>query len=251
MDFDAWSRFSVLLVRPGALVMATPLFGTPFAPATVRLGLTVLLALVMAPVVPVPDVAAAGTMTWVVAREMVIGLALGLAIRVIVAVGEGAGQLAGYQVGLSYGAMIDPQSGVRNSTLAILYTNLTLVLCLLLGAHHEVIRAWMASYQALPVGAGSVDSSLGIVVARVLGFVFAGALRLAAPVIAVLMVVEVMMGLMSRAAPSLNLLIVGAPLRLPVGLLVVAASLAAMPALISRLLPRALELATAAAGAFR
>jgi len=166
-------------------------------------------------------------------------------------VGEGAGQLAGYQVGLSYGAMIDPQSGVRNSTLAILYTNLTLVLCLLLGAHHEVIRAWLASYQALPIGVGTVDSGLGVVVARVLGFIFAGALRLAAPVIVVLMVVEMMMGLMSRAAPSLNLLVVGAPLRLPVGLLVVAASLAAMPTLISRLLPRALELATAAAGAFR
>ncbi len=251
MDFDAWAGFSVLLVRPGALVMTTPLFGTPFAPATVRLGLTGLFAFAVAPVVAVPDVTAVSTMTWVVAREMAIGLALGLAVRILVAVGEGAGQLAGYQVGLSYGAMIDPQSGVRNSTLAILYTNLTLVLCLLLGAHHEVIRAWLASYQALPIGVGSVDSGLGIVVARVLGFIFAGALRLAAPVIAVLMVVEVMMGLMSRAAPSLNLLVVGAPLRLPIGLLVVAASLAAMPTLISRLLPRALELATAAAGAFR
>lgn len=231
--------------------MATPLFGTPFAPATVRLGLTVLLALVVAPFIPIPDVAQPGVMTWVVAREMAIGLAIGLAVRVMVAVAEGAGHLAGHQVGLSYGAMIDPQSGVRNSTLAILYTNLTLVLCLLLGVHHEVIRAWTASYDALPIGMGTVDASLGVVVARLLGFVFAGALRLAAPIIVVLLIVELMMGLMSRAAPSLNLLVVGAPLRLPIGLLVVAASLAALPTLITRLLPRAFELATAAASAFR
>jgi flagellar biosynthetic protein FliR len=81
--------------------------------------------------------------------------------------------------------------------------------------------------------------------------VFAGALRLAAPVIAVLIIVEVMMGLMSRAAPSLNLLVIGAPLRLPVGLLVVAASLVALPSLIRRVWPAALELAAAAAQAFR
>jgi flagellar biosynthetic protein FliR len=251
MDFETWARFGVLLVRPGALIMATPLFGTPFAPPPVRIGLTVLLAALIAPTVPVPDVSATGVMTWVVAREMAIGLSIGLAVRIIVAVAEGAGHLAGHQVGLSYGAMIDPQSGVRNSTLAILYTNLTLVLCLLMGVHHEVIRAWLASYAALPIGPGSVDPSLGLTVIRVLGVIFVGALRLAAPIITVLLVVEVMMGLMSRAAPSLNLLVVGAPLRLPVGLLVVAASLTALPTLVTRLVPTAFELAAAAAGAFR
>jgi len=251
MDFEVWGRMGVLLVRPGALIMSTPLFGTPFAPAPVRLGLTLLLALVAAPMVPVPPGAVDGALSWVVAREMGIGLALGLAVRVIVAVAEGAGQLAGYQVGLSYGAMLDPQSGVRNSTLAVLYTNLAMVLCLLIGVHHEVIRALLASYDALPIGVGSVDGAVGVVAARILGVVFAGALRLAAPVIAVLIVVEVMMGLMSRAAPSLNLLVIGAPLRLPIGLLVVAASLAGMPGLIRRMWPIAMELAVAAAQTFR
>jgi flagellar biosynthetic protein FliR len=103
----------------------------------------------------------------------------------------------------------------------------------------------------LPIGIGSVDAALVDLVAGALGLIFAGALRLAAPIIAVLMVVEVMMGLMSRAAPSLNLLVIGAPLRLPIGLLVVAASLAALPTLLMRLVPRAFELATAAAAAFR
>lgn len=251
MDFEAWGRLGILLVRPGALVMTTPLFGTPFAPTQVRLGLTVLFAMLVAPVVEVPALATTPAMSWVIGREMALGIAMGLSIRILVAVAEGAGQLTGYQVGLSYGAMLDPQSGVRNSTLAILYANLTLVLCLLLGVHHEVIRAWLASYEVLPIGVGSVDPSIGPLVARTLGFIFIGALRLAAPVIAVLMVVEVMMGLMSRAAPSLNLLVVGAPLRLPVGLLVAAAALAALPTLLTRLLPGALELAVGAARAFR
>jgi len=251
MDFDTWARFGILLVRPGALVITTPLLGTPFAPTTVRIGLTVLLALVAAPVTAVPDMTSAATMTAVVLRESAVGMALGLSVRIIVAAVEGAGHLAGHQVGLSYGAMIDPQSGVRNSTLAVLYSSLAIVICFLVGAHHDLIRAWLGSYAALPIGAGSVSATMGTVVAQSLAAVFAGALRLAAPVIAVLMIVEVMMGLMSRAAPSLNLLTVAAPLRLPIGLLVVAASLAAMPSLVARMWPHALQLAAAAAEAFR
>lgn len=251
MDFDVLGRFAVLLVRPGALVMATPLFGTPFAPAPVRLALAGVLALTAAPVVPVPTEVLSGAISLVVVRELMIGVALAFAIRLIVGAAEVAGQLSGYQVGLSYGAMLDPQSGVRNSTLAVLYTNLTLVLCLLMGVHHQVIRALFASYDAMPVGVGDVGASLPGVVAGMLGFVLVGGFRLAAPLIAVLMLVEVMMGLMSRAAPQLNLLVVGAPLRLPVGLLIVAASLAALPALVSRLTPTAFELAAAAARAFR
>ena len=154
-------------------------------------------------------------------------------------------------MGLSYGAMLDPQSGVRNSTLAIIYANLTLVLCLLLGVHHELIRALMGSYRALPIGLGAIGATVPDGVAQVLGFVFTGAFRLAAPVIAVLVVVELMMGLMSRAAPQINLLVVGAPLRLPVGLTVVAVSLAALPAFVTRLVPGAFELAASVARAFR
>lgn len=251
MDFALWARFGVLLVRPGALVMTTPLFGTPFAPVPLRLGMTVMLTIMAAPIVPVPPGVATSVLVWVIAREMAIGFALGLSVRLIVAMAEGAGHLAGHQVGLSYGAMLDPQSGVRNSTLAVLYANLTLVLCLLLGVHHDILRAWLASYAALPIGPGLVSGPMSEIVAQSLGFIFVGALRLAAPIIAVLLIVEVMMGLMSRAAPSLNLLVVGAPTRLPIGLLVVAASVIALPSLIARLWPSALELAAAAAQAFR
>ena len=251
MDFAKWASFGVLLVRPGAMVMTTPLFGTPFAPTPVRIGMTLMLALVVTPLVAVPAAAGSDAMLWMVARESAIGFAIGLAVRLIVAMGEGAGQLAGHQVGLSYGAMLDPQSGVNNSTLSVLYANLTLVLILLSNAHHDVVRAFISSYAALPIGAGAVSGTLGATVAQSLTFIFASAFRLAAPIIAVLLVVEVMMGLMSRAAPSLNLLVVGAPIRLPVGLLVVAASLVALPALITRLWPHAMDLAAAAALAFR
>ena len=96
-----------------------------------------------------------------------------------------------------------------------------------------------------------MDPNLGTHVASMLGFVFVIGVRLAAPVIAVLLVVELALGLVGRVAPSLNVMMSGAPVRLAVGLLVVAASIAAVPQVVNHYFPRALELAAATAQSFR
>ena len=88
-------------------------------------------------------------------------MALALAIRALVAGAEFAGHLAGYQIGLSYGAIIDPQSGVRNNVLAVALRQPALLTFLAINGHHAFIRALAASYAALPIGAGHVDRVAG------------------------------------------------------------------------------------------
>jgi flagellar biosynthetic protein FliR len=160
--------------------------------------------------------------TLVVAREAAIGLALGLALKALIGAVELAGHLAGFQLGLSYSAIVDPQSGVRNNLVAVLYVNVALVTFLLVNGHHAFLRALIASYQQLPVGAGAIAGTLGNSVAELLGLVFAIGTRLAAPLVLVLVVVEVAMAMAARTAPSFNLMVIGAPLRLLVGLILLA-----------------------------
>lgn len=249
--FDTMAGLALLLVRPGMLVVGTPFLGNLYAPAHVRVGLTILVALVLAPFVPVPAALTGGSLGLVVLREVAIGLSLALAIRTVVFGAEFAGQFCGYQLGLSMGSMIDPQSGVRNDLLAMLYASLATVLCFMTNAHHLLLRALADSYTALPIGLGGVGGSLVGSVSRLLGLVFVMGVRLALPVIVVLMLVELALGLVARVAPSLNVLIVGAPVRVIAGLLVISATLAALPALIARYLPDALTLAAELARAFR
>jgi flagellar biosynthetic protein FliR len=187
----------------------------------------------------------------VVFREVAIGLALSLAIRVLMIAGEFAGHFAGYQIGLSLGSLIDPQSGVRNNVLALLYGNVAAVICLATNAHHALLRALADSYTQLPIGAGGVDQSLIQAVSRLLGLVFVLGTRIAAPVLIVLLLVELALGLLARVAPSLNVMTAGAPVRIVIGLLVVAATMTALPAIISRYVPTVLELGAATARAFR
>jgi flagellar biosynthetic protein FliR len=147
--------------------------------------------------------------------------------------------------------LIDPQSGVRNNTLAILYANLIVLVGFAGNVHHRLITALADSYATLPIGLGSVDANLGGHVASMLGLVFVIGVRLAAPVIVVLLVVELALGLVGRVAPSLNVMMSGAPLRLAIGLLVVAATVSAVPQVVNHYFPRALELAAATAQSFR
>lgn len=251
MDFAALATIGVMLARPSMLVMAAPPFGGTFAPAQVRIGLVVLLAFTLLPVAHVPAIGSSVAITLVIAREMAIGLAIALSIRALIAGAEMAGHLTATQIGFTYGAVVDPQSGVRNNLLAALYGNIALVTFFAIDGHHALLRAMAASYQQLPIGTGGIDQSLVRGVTEMLGVVFVLGVRFAMPVIVVLLVVELAMGLISRSAPMLNLMVVGTPVRVLVGLLVIAFVMPAAPGVLRRFSTVVVELGVSMAGAFR
>jgi flagellar biosynthetic protein FliR len=244
-------HLGVLLVRPGALLMAAPGFGGTYAPVPVKIGLTVLLAIALVPAAVVPAASASLHLAGIVARELVIGLALALAIRALVAVAELAGQLAAFQIGISYGALVDPQSGVRNGLLAALYANIAVLTFLATNSHHAFIRALRDSYEALPIGAGDVAASLPQHVIGLLALVFTFGMRLAAPLVVVLVVAEIALALIARSAPALNLLAVGAPLRVLIGLFLLGLVAPAATGVLASLCATVLQAGIALAGAFR
>jgi flagellar biosynthetic protein FliR len=244
-------RFALLLVRPGMVVMLAPGLGGRQIPAMAKIALTVLLALALAPVVAPPPESGAQGLAMVVLREMAIGLALAFAVQIVVAAAELAGHLGSYQIGFSYGATIDPTSGVRSTLLVSLYSMLATFAFLAVNGHHAVLRALTSSYAAVPMGAGAVSETLVASVREMLAMVFGVGLRLAAPVLIVLFIVELAIGLISRSAPSLNFMIIGYPLRIVVGLLVVAALIGTVPAVTVSLVESALMLGGRTAAAFR
>ncbi|MBA2355184.1 MAG: flagellar biosynthetic protein FliR [Acidobacteria bacterium] len=249
MDLTPVLIFGIALIRPSVLVVSTPLFGGTYAPAPVKIGLIVVLAVFMAPMIGLPRRVEPGQFVVLVAHEGMIALALSMSVRLLIAGAELGGHLSGFQMGLSYAALVDPQSGVRNNVLAALYASLAVIVFLLTNAHHDVLRAMAASYTALPIGGGSVADSLGGLVARMFGLMFTLGVRLAAPMIITLLLVEIALGVMSRVAPTLNLLVNAAPVRLLVGWMVLALTLHVLPGLMTRAFPQALSLGAKTAAA--
>jgi flagellar biosynthetic protein FliR len=251
IDLSVVIRLGLLLVRPGMLVLVAPPLGGTFAPTPVKVAITVLLAVVLAPTVAIPPLTSDVSLTLIIAREIVIGLSLGLAVRALISAAELGGHLGGYQIGFSYAATIDPVSGVRNSVITSLYGLLAMLAFFAVNGHHQILRAMAASYEGLPIGGGQMDASILTGVREILGLIFTVGVRLAAPLVLVLLLVELAVGLVSRSAPSLNFMVVGYPVRLVVGLLVLAATVGTVPQVIASLVEGTVDLGLSLAAAFR
>lgn len=244
-------RFGLLLVRPGMVVMLAPLLGGASTPGRVKVAFMAVLALLLAPVVTVGDTVTGPSLALVVAREVAIGLALALVVSALVAGAEFAGHLIGHQIGFTYGATVDPASGVRNTVVASLYGMVATLTLLGVNAHHRVLRTLADSYRVLPMGSGGVNAAIADEVGGTLALVLTTGVRLAAPILVVLLLVEIALAIISRSAPALNQMIVGHGARVLVGLLVLAAMVGTVPRVMPGLVDAALGIGTRLAGAFR
>ena len=244
-------RIGLLLVRPGMLVMLTPFVGGPSAPARGKVALMVALALLLAPVVPATSMVTAGNLPFAVAREVAIGLALALVVTALVAGAEFGGFMIGHQIGFSYGATVDPASGVRNTVIATLYGMLATLALFGANAHHQFLRVLAESYRTLPIGVGHVGPAVIDGVRSTLALVLTTGLRLAAPVLLVLLMVEMAMAVLARSAPALNQMVVGQGIRILAGLLVLAVLVGTVPRVMPGLTDVAAAIGSRLALAFR
>ena len=250
MDLTPVLRFALLLVRPGMVVMLAPGLGGRQIPAMAKIALTVMAAVALMPTVQLPETVGTN-LVLIILREAAVGLSLAFVLQVLIAGAEFAGHLSSYQIGFSYGATIDPISGVRSTMLVSLYGMLATLVFLGVNGHHALLRALAASYDGVPIGVVQVNASLVGAVRDMLAMVFTVGLRLAAPVLIVLLIVEMAIGLISRAAPSLSFMVIGYPIRIVVGLFLIAALIATVPGVIESMIERTLMLGGRTATAFR
>src|SRR6185295_16236102 len=209
-------------VRIGACLMVAPLFGARFVPARSRLVLSVALTALVVPLLPAPDVAPfSGAGFVVVAQQLLIGVAMGFALQVVFDALGLAGQLLANSMGLSFAFNVDPLRGSSTAALGQLYIILATLTFLALGGHLALIELLVASLHTLPVGTNGLGTEGLWSLVNWGGTLFSGAITIALPGVTALMIVNLAFGVVSRAAPSLNLFAVGFPISLVVGLLVV------------------------------
>ena len=245
------AAFGVLMVRPGVLIVTTPLFGGTFVPPTVRLALTAILGLILVPLVQVPSNLPPVGLAVMLAGEALAGLALALSVHALIAAAEFAGHVVGFQIGLSYAALVDPQSGVRNNAIAGLYGMMATIAFFGINGHLALMKTLVDSYTTLPPGHWGVQATMVTGITQLLGMVFVLGTQLSMPVVTSLLLVELVLGLMSRAAPALNLMVIGFPVRLSVGLMILALGIHVVPEAITKYAPAALQSATRLVGALR
>lgn len=171
-----------------------------------------------------------------IARELIVGAAIGFVGRIVFAGFEMAGHLMGFQIGFSVASIIDPQSRVNSSVMTIFFGLLAMLFFLSINGHHWFFQSVIASYHVIPIGQASVSGSVVELLIKLSGRLFIWGLQLAAPVVAVLIIVDLVMGIISRAAPQMQVLVMSFPLKSLVGVWALSASLYFFPNAIEKLL---------------
>lgn len=217
----AWiAAFMFPFLRILGLILADPLLGNRSVPVAAKLGLALFVTLMVAPLLPpmpaVEPASAPGLL--IAAQQVLIGVAMGFALRIALTAAEMAGQLAGLQMGLGFAVFFDPQSGVQTAVVGQFVGLFAILIFLSVNGHHVVLGALVESFRALPISAEPVNP-LGL---RVLvewgGVIFSAGLLISLPVVAALLIANTAVGVMTRAAPQLNIFAVGFPVTLATGL---------------------------------
>lgn len=217
----------MVMLRITGLLASSQVLGGGLVPWRVRIALALATSLLLAPVVPpAAPFFGAGDLILAGAAELLLGLAVGLTASLFIHGVRMAGQVAGIQMGLGFSALVDPQSGERTTVLAR-WLGLTAWLVVLgCNGHLVLLRGLAESFSWLPPG--SASRSLARVVAGVPmagAQLFLTAVVVAAPALAVVLLLNVGMALLARAAPQLHILVIGFIITIVVGVTTLAFSL--------------------------
>jgi len=221
------SRFLWPLFRIGAFLMVLPLFGTQLVAQRVRVGLAILITLLVMPLLPpMPIIDLLSLQTYlIIAEQIVLGVILAFLVQMLFQIFVLTGQMIAMQMGLGFASMVDPSNGVSVTILSSFYLMLTSLLFFASNVHLVIIEILVQGFYALPVDTQwhSVDSYFHLV--SLGSWMFASALFIAIPAVTAILIINFSFGVVTRAAPQMNIFVLGFPFTMLMGLLIIWISL--------------------------
>ena len=208
--------------RIAGCLMVAPVFGARVVPARIRIVLALAIALLVAPLLaPPPAVTLLSLPSLIITvQQLLIGIVVGLALQFIFDAVSMAGQVLANMMGLSFAQSIDPLHGASSVALGQFYVVIVTLTFLTLNGHLAMIEALVDGFKTLPIGTSGLGGAGIWSFVESAATLFSGALSIALPGVAALLVVNISFGVISRAAPTLNLFAIGFPMTLIAGFVV-------------------------------
>ena len=214
-------QFLLPLFRIAALLMVMPIIGTQLVPTRVRLYLALAISVLLVPTLPpMPQVDALSLRSLLlIAEQVLIGAMFGFVLQLFFHLFAVAGQIIAMQMGLGFASMVDPTNGVSVPVLGQFMLMLVTLLFLAVNGHLVVLEILAESFVSLPPGQGLMVGHYWELAGK-LGWVIGAGVLLTLPMVTALLIINLAFGVMTRAAPQLNIFSIGFPLTLALGLVI-------------------------------
>lgn len=239
--------------RTAGIFSVAPVLGNAHVPVITRIGLAACLALIFTPLVsaghPSPPADMFG-LVFAFAKEAVVGLAIGFVGMLLFMVIQSTAQLIDLQMGLGFASLVDPNNEQTSVVGQFYFLTATLVF-LTMNGHHMIIQGLGDSFSVIPLGHLTFRPEAMGSLLNVFARLFVAAIKIGGPIVGVILLTDVALGILSRTVPQLNVLVVGFPAKLFVGLVSILVAMPAVFVVIHGLfggLPRDIHVLAAALG---
>lgn len=224
---DQMKIFILILIRVTAILFFMPVLGTRNIPTISKIGLSMMITLLLIPLLKIDSQSFPQEpmyFAFFLLKEIILGLVLGLSVKVIFAGVQAGGHLAGFNMGFTMAQIVDPQSGFQETVLTQLYFLLSMLIFLAIDGHHWFIRALTYSLEIIPPGEFFLREQLGEHLVKLSGGILIIAVKIAAPILVALFLVQMGLGILAKAAPQINIMMTSFPLIIAAGLLILTLS---------------------------
>lgn len=232
------------LTRILGLIAVAPVFGNTSVPVQVKIGIGVMLTLIVAPTLPalptVDPMSLPGLL--ILVQQLIIGLGMGFAMRIIFAGVEMAGTITGMTMGLSFASFFDPQSQGQSNFISQFMALLATLAFLAVNGHLLLLSVLAHSFSTLPISTSPMGAQIFKQMADWGGIIFSAGVQLSLPMVAALLITNIALGILTRAAPQLNLFGIGFPITLTIGFVVIGLALPYLTTPLERLFQQGIEM---------
>jgi len=225
-------RFVIVLTRLSGIMLSAPFYTGGYIPHHIRIVFTVFAALALTPTLPLGNIPAEpsiGSIVIILLFEVIFGIVIGFTALCIFAGIQLGGQIIAFNIGFAMINLIDPQTQVNMPIFSFLLNYVGLLLFLLINGHHFFLTAVYDSFTTLPIGGFVLDGPLVNQIIDFTASIFIIGIKIAGPIIVVIIIVDVVVGLIGRTAPQIHVLVVGMPLKILVGFATLSVSLYFLP----------------------
>lgn len=227
--------FALVLLRVSAFTVSWPVFSVYNVPNITKILFAVLLSMLMFPVIDKSGLTAEGLgqeIIWLAAREVLTGLCLGFLTRLFFFAVASGGNLIATSAGLANAQLFNPTMGATTTTVEQFYSVIATLLFLALNGHHMFLTGLAESFQAIPLGPAGIDIAVFKESGQLVQAVVEAGIKMSAPVLVAIFIMNVAMGIIGRAVPQINVLVTSMPVNFMTGIIVM---LISIPALILQL----------------
>ncbi|MCL4539917.1 MAG: flagellar biosynthetic protein FliR [Bacteroidetes bacterium] len=220
--------FLLIFIRTLSMFATAPLYGNQAIPAQLKVWAAAFVAFAVLPVIAAQSPTVSldlGSLIVLALQEIIVGSAIGFSIGIIFHGVVYAGELFGIVMGFSISSLIDPQNGFDVPVVGQFEYVVAIFIFLILNGHLFLLEALTMSYSAVPISGLKISGSAVNLFIHMTGMVFVAAIKIGAPVIISLFLTDVLLGIVSRMVPQVNVFFVGMPIAIGVGLFTLMASL--------------------------